>query len=105
STCSGCTPARSRAALIANPPSSAAEKPARAPDSLPIGVRAPARITEPAIRDLPQAMERQAALGRRQSTDGLPVQDKREPRGRGGLAPRRGQFRPLGSAMTVYRPA
>src|SRR5690348_182958 len=34
---------------MAMPPSSAAEKPARAPDSLPIGVRAPATITDPGM--------------------------------------------------------
>src|SRR4051812_42938461 len=43
---------------MAKPPSSAAENPASAPDSLPIGVRAPAMITEPAIRSLPENAKR-----------------------------------------------
>ena len=34
---------------MAKPPRSAALKPASAPDSLPIGVRAPATMTEPAM--------------------------------------------------------
>jgi hypothetical protein len=53
STCSGVTPARSRAPLMANPPRSAALKPESAPDSLPTGVRAPLTITDPAMRKLP----------------------------------------------------
>ena len=40
-------PARSRAAAMAKPPSSVAAKPPRAPESLPIGVRAPATMTDP----------------------------------------------------------
>ena len=47
STCSGATPARSRAALMATPPSWAPEKPFSEPSSRPIGVRAPATITFP----------------------------------------------------------
>ena len=47
STCSGATPAFSSAPLMANPPSSAAEKPFSEPSSRPIGVRAPATITDP----------------------------------------------------------
>src|SRR3954451_10349923 len=43
---------------MAKPPSCAAENPASAPESLPIGVRAPARITEPAIKGPPQGVER-----------------------------------------------
>src|SRR3954447_26001398 len=43
---------------MAMPPSCAAENPASAPDSLPMGVRAPARITEPAIKGPPQGIER-----------------------------------------------
>src|SRR4051812_38806332 len=43
---------------MAMPPSCAAEKPASAPESLPMGVRAPARITEPAIKGPPQGVER-----------------------------------------------
>src|SRR6266545_1716131 len=46
-TASGDTPARSRAALIATPPSCAAEKSLRDPSSRPMGVRAPATMTEP----------------------------------------------------------
>ncbi len=46
STWSGATPARSSAALIANPPSWAPEKSFSAPCSRPIGVRAPATITD-----------------------------------------------------------
>ncbi len=46
STDSGATPARSRAALMATPPSSTADSPDREPSSLPIGVRAPATMTE-----------------------------------------------------------
>ncbi len=49
STSSGATPARSRAALMATAPSSAALKPASAPLILPIGVRAPATMYEPAM--------------------------------------------------------
>src|SRR5215475_10094425 len=45
-TCSGLTPARWRAALIATPPSWVAEKSLRLPSSFPIGVRAPFTITE-----------------------------------------------------------
>src|ERR1019366_4713799 len=45
STCSGSTPARSRAALIANPPSSVASSEDRPPPILPMGVRAAPRIT------------------------------------------------------------
>ena len=44
------TPARSRAALIATEPSWAPLKSFNAPDILPIGVRAPATITDPAYR-------------------------------------------------------
>ena len=47
STSSGATPARSSAAEIAKPPRSAAENDASVPLSLPIGVRAPATMTEP----------------------------------------------------------
>src|SRR3546814_4845014 len=53
STCSAERPARSSAALMARPPSSAAEKPARAPDHLPLGGRARARNPEPAQWDHP----------------------------------------------------
>src|SRR3954452_15935489 len=49
STCSGLTPARSSAALMAKPPSSAALNGAGAPLILPIGVRAPATMYEQAI--------------------------------------------------------
>src|SRR4051795_7626657 len=49
STCSGLTPARSSAALMAKPPSSAALNGASAPLILPIGVRAPATMYEPAM--------------------------------------------------------
>ena len=42
STSSAATPARSRAAAMATPPRSAADSGDRAPESLPIGVRAPA---------------------------------------------------------------
>ena len=45
STCSGSTPARSSAALIASPPSSVASSEARPPPILPMGVRAAPRIT------------------------------------------------------------
>src|SRR6516164_4045462 len=48
-TCSGATPERSSAALMATPPRSAAEKSLSEPSSLPIGVRAPLTITEPAM--------------------------------------------------------
>src|SRR5690242_15610877 len=43
---SGATCARSSAPLIASPPSSVAENPFSEPSSLPIGVRAPAMITD-----------------------------------------------------------
>ena len=43
----GTTPALSRAPLMAMPPRSAAEKPFSEPRSRPIGVRAPATITDP----------------------------------------------------------
>jgi hypothetical protein len=46
STASGATPALSSAALIAMPPSSTACSPDREPSSLPMGVRAPATMTE-----------------------------------------------------------
>ena len=46
STSSGATPARSSAAAMANPPSCIAVKPASAPESLPMGVRAPATMTD-----------------------------------------------------------
>src|SRR5271165_1524664 len=46
STCSGSTPARSRAAPIARPPSSVASSEARPPPILPMGVRAAPRITD-----------------------------------------------------------
>ena len=49
STSSGDTPARSSAALIANPPSSAALNEASAPLIFPIGVRAPATMYEPGM--------------------------------------------------------
>src|SRR4051812_48113557 len=49
STCSGLTPARSSAALMAKPPSSAALNGASAPLILPIGVRAPATMYEPTM--------------------------------------------------------
>src|SRR5215510_5122040 len=39
---------------MAKPPRSVALKPASEPESLPIGVRAPARMTEPAIYYFPQ---------------------------------------------------
>src|SRR5438105_1124283 len=42
-------PARSSAALMANPPNSDAENDASAPDSLPMGVRAPETMTEPGM--------------------------------------------------------
>src|SRR5215207_6203757 len=45
STAPGSAPARSRAALMASPPSSTADSEARAPPKRPIGVRAPAQIT------------------------------------------------------------
>src|SRR5690349_4063123 len=45
-TCSGLTPERSRAALMATPPSLAAGKSLSAPSNRPIGVRAPLTITE-----------------------------------------------------------
>src|SRR3954452_14377626 len=45
-TCSGATPARSRAPLMAKPPSSAPEKSFSDPSNRPIGVRAPATRTE-----------------------------------------------------------
>ena len=44
STSSGATPARSRAAAMATPPRSAAEREASAPDIFPIGVLAPATM-------------------------------------------------------------
>src|SRR5690606_41090812 len=46
-TCSGATPARSSAAFMAIPPNSTAERSASEPRSRPMGVRAPATITEP----------------------------------------------------------
>src|SRR5436190_1395324 len=45
-TCSGATPARSNAALIAAPPRVVAGRSLRLPSNLPIGVRAPPTITE-----------------------------------------------------------
>jgi hypothetical protein len=53
-TCSPVMPARSMAALIAKPPSSAPENGRSAPSSLPMGVRAPATITDEA--SLPEVM-------------------------------------------------
>src|SRR3954451_4188803 len=52
STWSPLMPARSSAALMAKPPKSIAVKLLKAPDSFPIGVRAPATMTEPGIVDL-----------------------------------------------------
>src|SRR5579864_9663438 len=46
---SGATPARSSAALMAKPPNSMAVNPLSAPDSFPIGVRAPATMTDPGM--------------------------------------------------------
>ena len=46
-TCSGATPARSSAALIATPPRSAPVKSFSEPSSRPIGVRAPLTMTDP----------------------------------------------------------
>src|SRR6478752_4140374 len=46
STCSGATPAFSRAPLMATPPRSDPEKSLSEPSSRPMGVRAPATITE-----------------------------------------------------------
>ena len=46
--------AGSSAALMAMPPRSVAANPANAPESLPIGVRAPLRMTEPAMVSLPR---------------------------------------------------
>src|SRR3954462_3248049 len=46
STCSGATPAFSRAPLMAMPPRSDPEKSLSEPSSRPMGVRAPATITE-----------------------------------------------------------
>jgi len=43
----------SRAAEMANPPRSIAVKPLSAPDSLPMGVRAPPTITDPGMAGLP----------------------------------------------------
>src|ERR1044071_2051845 len=45
-------PLLSRAAEIASPPSSIAVNPLSAPDSLPMGVRAPPTITEPVMCSL-----------------------------------------------------
>ncbi|GAA2603377.1 hypothetical protein GCM10009863_16150 [Streptomyces axinellae] len=52
STWSPATPARSSAALMANPPKSAPEKDFREPSSRPMGVRAPATITEVVLLDV-----------------------------------------------------
>ena len=46
-------PARSSAALMANPPRSMAVKPASAPDIFPIGVRAAETMTEPGMARSP----------------------------------------------------
>src|SRR5918997_6706993 len=51
-TWSGATPARSSAALMATDPSWAPLKSFNDPDILPIGVRAPATITDPDTADL-----------------------------------------------------
>jgi hypothetical protein len=50
STCSPLIPAASRAALIAVVPRSPAVMPAKAPESLPMGVRLPETMTEPGMR-------------------------------------------------------
>ena len=55
-------PARSRAALIAMPPRSAAEKSLSEPSSRPIGVRVPLTMTE---RDMSCLQERAADAGDR----------------------------------------
>src|SRR3954454_19364519 len=53
-TASGATPERSSAALMAMPPSSTADMPDNEPSNRPMGVRAPATMTEPDIgRSLP----------------------------------------------------
>src|SRR3954452_25622086 len=54
STCSPVIPDRARAALIASPPRSAALKSLSDPDRRPMGVRAPATITE-VMRGPPKA--------------------------------------------------
>src|SRR4051812_46946676 len=54
-------PDRCNAAEMANPPRSIAVKPLSAPDSLPIGVRAPPTITEPGMIFL-SALERSEGL-------------------------------------------
>src|SRR6187399_2179333 len=69
STSSGATPARSSAALIAKPPSSAALNDASAPLILPIGVRAPATMYEPAMRGPP--VRRPGCSG----VDGHPIRE------------------------------
>src|ERR1700710_2612093 len=53
-------PARSRAAEMATPPRSIAVKLLRAPESFPMGVRAPATMTEPGIAEPLSALFRQA---------------------------------------------
>src|SRR3954452_19170442 len=58
STCSGLIPARSSAALMAKPPSSAALNDASAPLILPIGVRAPATMYEPGMASSPRCARR-----------------------------------------------
>ena len=64
STSSGATPARSSAAAMANPPSCIAVNPPSAPDSLPMGVRAPATMTD--VDTVASSCSRRnlAALGR-----------------------------------------
>src|SRR4051812_12099758 len=71
-------PARWSAALMANPPSSAALNEASAPESLPIGVRAPARMTEPAMRWAPP---KRPAVRQQSVRSPVPIQPE-EPRGR-----------------------
>src|SRR3954452_20083087 len=53
STCSPLIPAASSAALIAAVPSSPAVMPAKAPESLPMGVRWPETMTEPGMESPP----------------------------------------------------
>src|SRR5262245_58547324 len=57
-------PARSRAAAMARPPRSVAGNEANAPESLPIGVRAPATMTEPGIGHLRAVGRRVECTGR-----------------------------------------
>src|SRR5215217_887507 len=98
-TCSGSTPARSRAALIAIPPSWGAWNDERPPPSLPTGVRAVPRIT---VLDIAGTLVSGPRHGRPRHHRGARGDGRRHDRGRG--LRRRGR-RPRPARRRAHRAA